>query len=296
MTGSDAGRRIQAAAGARRASLKTGERTLRLERTRIMAVLNLTPDSFSDGGRFLSGSRVDVGRVRSEAEAMLAAGADILDIGGESTRPGSAPVSEPEELERVIPVLNALLELDTIVSVDTRKPAVARAALSAGCHLINDVGGLTSPAMLEAVAESDAGICIMHMQGEPTDMQADPRYEDVVAEVRQFLLGQLELARQSGIPDERICLDPGFGFGKTLEHNLALLRSLAELRIDGLPLLVGLSRKRMIGTLTGAGVDERMPGSVAAAVLAAERGADILRVHDVGETAQALAILEALRT
>lgn len=295
MNGHGAGRRAQAAAWTARASLKTGARTLNFERTRVMGVLNLTPDSFSDGGQFLSGSRVDTGRVRKEAEAMLAAGADILDIGGESTRPGATPVSETEELERVIPALRALMDLDTIVSVDTRKSVVARAALSTGCHLINDVGGLTSPAMLEAVAESDAGICIMHMQGGPSDMQADPSYADVVAEVRDFLLGQLKVARQAGIPDERICLDPGFGFGKTLEHNLALLKSLDELRIDGLPLLVGLSRKRMIGTLTGTDVDERMPGSIAAAVLAAERGADIVRVHDVAETAQALAILEAVR-
>ena len=260
-----------------------------------MGVLNLTPDSFSDGGRFLSGSRVDAARVRDEAEAMLAAGAHILDIGGESTRPGAAPVSEPDELDRVMPVLDALLALDAIVSVDTRKPAVARAAISAGCHLINDVGGLTEPAMLEAIAESDVGICIMHMQGEPTDMQADPRYSDVVAEVREFLATQLDHARHAGIADQRICLDPGFGFGKTLAHNLALLDALARLRVDGLPLLVGLSRKRMIGTLTGADVNERMPGSVAAAVLAAERGANIVRVHDVAETAQALSILEALR-
>jgi dihydropteroate synthase len=277
--------------------LQTGARTLTLERTRIMGVLNLTPDSFSDGGRFLSGrGGVDVGPVRREAEAMLRAGADVLDIGGESTRPGAAPVGESEELERVMPVLNSLLELDTIVSVDTRTPSVARAALAAGCHLINDVSGLTDDAMLQAVAESRAGVCIMHMQGQPGDMQVNPSYADVVAEVRQFLERQVERARSAGIEDARICLDPGFGFGKTLTHNLKLLRSLGDVRVDGLPLLVGLSRKRMIGALTGAEVDERMPGSVAAAVLAAERGANIVRVHDVAETAQALKILDAVRT
>ncbi len=276
-------------------TLQTGDRTLSLERTRIMGVLNLTPDSFSDGGRFLSGARLDVGRVRAAAEIMLEAGADLLDIGGESTRPGAAAVSEADELERVIPVLNSLRELDTIVSVDTRKPAVARAALDAGCHLINDVSGLTDAAMLDTVADSNAAVCIMHMQGQPGDMQDNPSYTDVVAEVRGFLQARVGAARSAGIADERICLDPGFGFGKTLDHNLALLRSLAELRVDGLPILVGLSRKRMIGTLTGAGVDERMPGSISAAVLAAERGADIVRVHDVAETAQALRILDAVQ-
>lgn len=282
-----------------RAALKTGARTLSLERTRIMAVLNLTPDSFSDGGRFIGNGgndRVNVDRVRAEARRMLAAGAHILDIGGESTRPGAEPVSDAAELERVLPVLDSLLELDTIISVDTRKPAVARAALAAGCHLINDVSGLTDDAMLEVLSGSDAGICIMHMKGQPGNMQANPTYDDVVVEVRDFLAGQVQRARAAGIEDERICLDPGFGFGKTLAHNLALLRSLATLSVDGLPLLVGLSRKRMIGSLTGAGMDERMPGSVAAAVLAAQRGANIVRVHDVAETAQALRVLEALRT
>jgi dihydropteroate synthase len=295
LIGPDADHHAASAAAGAAATLQTGARTLTFERTRIMGVLNLTPDSFSDGGRFLSGSRIDLVRVRAEAEAMLRAGADILDIGGESTRPGAAAVGEADELGRVMPVLNSLLELDTMVSVDTRKAGVAKAALAAGCHLINDVSGLTDEKMLEAVAESDAAVCIMHMQGEPQDMQANPSYTDVVAEVRGFLEEQVELARAAGIADSRLCLDPGFGFGKTLDHNLALLRSLGELRVDGLPLLVGLSRKRMIGALTGTEVDARMPASVAAAVLAAERGANIVRVHDVAETAQALKILEALR-
>lgn len=260
-----------------------------------MGVLNLTPDSFSDGGRFGGDDRIDAARVRVEAEAMLAAGADILDLGGESTRPGAQPVSEEEELGRVMPILESLLDLDTMISVDTRKPAVARAALAAGCHLINDVGGLTDPAMLEALADSDAAVCIMHMQGSPGTMQSNPSYEDVVAEVRTFLEQRLAGARAAGIDRDRVCLDPGFGFGKTLAHNLSLLRALRALRVDDRPILVGLSRKRMIGDLTGAAVDARMPGSITAAVLAAERGADIVRVHDVAETVQALEMLEAVR-
>jgi dihydropteroate synthase len=271
-------------------------RILTFERTRVMGVLNLTPDSFSDGGRFVhSRGAVEMSRVRAEAEAMLAAGADILDLGGESTRPGAVPVDEAEELDRVIPVLESLLDLDTMISVDTRKPRVAQAALKAGCHLINDVSGLTDPAMLTAIAATDAGVCIMHMQGDPETMQVDPSYEDVLADVRRFLVDRLAAARAAGIDDDRICLDPGFGFGKTLEDNLALLQALPALRLDDRPLLAGLSRKRMIGTLTGAPVDARMPGSIAAAVLAAERGADLVRVHDVAETVQALAVLEAVR-
>ncbi len=259
-----------------------------------MGVLNLTPDSFSDGGRFGGDGGIDTGRVRAEAEAMLAAGADILDLGGESTRPGAATVDVAEELARVIPILESLRDLDTMISVDTRKPDVARAALAAGCHLINDVCGLRDPDMLEAVAESDAAVCVMHMQGEPGSMQSNPSYVDVVAEVRGFLEQRYAAARAAGIRKDRICLDPGFGFGKTLAHNLALLKALPALRTDGRPILVGLSRKRMIGDLTGAAVDARMPGSIVAAVIAATRGADIVRVHDVAETVQALSVLEAV--
>lgn len=277
-------------------TLRCGDRCLDLGRTRVMGVLNITPDSFSDGGRFRAAGRYDAGAIRAAAEVMVADGADLLDVGGESTRPGARPVSVSEEIDRVIPVLECLAGLDTIISVDTRKADVARAALAAGCHMINDVTGLADDAMLDVVAASDAGVCIMHMLGEPRTMQHNPDYADVVAEVRTSLAGKVVRARAAGIEDDRICTDPGFGFGKTLVHNLSLLGSLAALRIDDLPLLVGLSRKRMIGTLTGRPVTERMAGSVAAAVLAAERGADIVRVHDVAATVDGLRILEAVRT
>lgn len=271
-------------------------RSLDLERTRVMGVLNVTPDSFSDGGRFRSPAGVDLDAVRASAETMLAAGADIIDVGGESTRPGAVPVPLAEELDRVIPVVECLAGLDTIVSVDTRKPEVARAALAAGCHMINDVSGLAHPAMLAVLADSRAAVCIMHMRGEPGTMQDDPVYADVVGEVRGVLRERVDRARAAGIDDNRLCIDPGFGFGKTLAHNLALLGRLESLRVDDLPLLVGLSRKGMIGALTGRTVDERLAGSVTAAVLAAERGADIVRVHDVAATMDGLKVLEAVMT
>lgn len=226
---------------------------------------------------------------------MIAAGADIIDVGGESTRPGAEPVPVQAELERVMPMVEMLLELDIIVSVDTSKPEVARAALTAGCHLINDVTGLKNAELLAVVADSQAAVCIMHMQGEPRTMQAAPVYQDVCLEVRDFLSERVARARQAGIADSRLCLDPGFGFGKTLEHNLSLLTGLESIRVAGLPVLVGLSRKRMIGTLTGAPVEARTAGSVAAALLAAERGADLVRVHDVPETVQALRVLASVR-
>lgn len=269
-------------------------RLLSLKHARVMGVLNMTPDSFSDGGRFARGA-ASLDEVCRAAEAMVAAGAGLLDVGGESTRPGAAPVSAALELERVLPVVERLKELDTIISVDTRKAEVAAAALRAGCHMINDVSGLADPAMLGVVAGSGAALCIMHMQGNPESMQQDPRYADVVAEVRAMLADRISRARLAGMADDRLCIDPGFGFGKTLAHNLALFSGLEALRIDGLPILVGVSRKRMIGDLTGAPVSGRLAGSVAAAVLAAERGADIVRVHDVAETVDALKVLEAVR-
>ncbi len=259
-----------------------------------MGVLNITPDSFSDGGRFARGA-ASLGEVCRVAEAMVDAGAAILDVGGESTRPGAASVSAGEELDRVMPVAERLLGLDTLISVDTRKSEVAAVALAAGCHMVNDVSGLADPAMPDVVSRSGAALCVMHMQGSPETMQRNPRYDDVVAEVRAVLTERVGRARCAGIPDDRLCIDPGFGFGKTLAHNLALFTALEDLRVDDLPILVGVSRKRMIGDLTGAPVRARLAGSLAAAVLAAERGADIVRVHDVAETVEALKVLEALR-
>jgi len=266
---------------------------LDLRVTRIMGVLNVTPDSFSDGGRLWRDDR-DLSAFRAAAEMMLAAGAAILDVGGESTRPGADPVDEAEECRRVIPVIEALSGLDTIVSVDTRKPGVARRAAAAGARLLNDVSGFRDPAMIEVLADTGLAGCIMHMQGEPRTMQAEPRYGDVVAEVRNFFEERVAACRAAGVAENRLVLDPGFGFGKTLAHNLALLRDLEALRVGGLPILVGLSRKRMIGTITGRDMPDRLVGSVAAALLAAERGADIVRVHDVAETADALRMLQAL--
>jgi len=273
--------------------LHCGSRRLDLSRPRIMGVINVTPDSFSDGGRLHHGTP-DLPRILELAESMIADGAAILDVGGESTRPGALAVSDDEQCRRVIPVVERLVELDTIVSVDTSNPAVAARALAAGAHLINDVTGGRSPAMLEVVAGSGAALCLMHMQGEPRTMQMAPAYRDVVAEVRQFLAARVNDCRAAGIADARLLLDPGFGFGKTLEHNLALLRDLGALRIDGLPILVGLSRKAMIGAITGRSVERRAVGSAVAALLAAQRGANVVRVHDVAETADALNLLAAV--
>ncbi len=265
---------------------------LDLTRPRIMGILNVTPDSFSDGGRF---DRLDA--ALRHAEAMCAAGADIIDIGGESTRPGAAPVSEAEELERVIPVIEAIRrDLEVPISIDTSKPAVMRAAVAAGATLINDVNALRAPGALEAAVEAGVPVCLMHMQGEPRTMQQAPHYDDVVAEVRDFLLARAEACVAAGIPRHAILLDPGFGFGKTLAHNLALLRELPALTATGYPVLVGISRKSMLGRLTGREVDQRLAAGLAAAVLALEGGARILRVHDVPETRDALRVWEAVRT
>jgi dihydropteroate synthase len=215
-------------------------------------------------------------------------------VGGESTRPGAERVSEAEETRRVMPVLERLLELDTILSLDTSRAALAARAISAGVHLINDVTGARSPDMVAAVADSNAALCVMHMQGEPRDMQVAPAYADVVGEVRGFLSRQVARCRRAGIADHRLLVDPGFGFGKTLEHNLALLRNLQALRIDELALLVGLSRKGMIGSITGRDVTRRAAGSAAAALLAVQRGADVVRAHDAAETADALRMLAAV--
>jgi len=273
-------------------SVRCGSRTLDLVAPAIMGVLNVTPDSFSDGGRLWRGAP-DLGAVRAAAEAMIAAGAAVLDVGGESTRPGAVAVDALEECRRVIPVIEALVDLDIVVSADTRKPEVARRAIAAGACLINDVGGFSDPAMLEVLAQSDAGGCIMHMRGEPRTMQDAPDYQDVVGEVRAFFVDRVAACAAAGVVSERLLLDPGIGFGKTLEHNLALLRNLELLRIGAMPLLVGVSRKRMIGAITGRELPDRLVGSVVAALLAVQRGADLVRVHDVAETADALRMLGA---
>lgn len=262
-----------------------------MSRPRVMGVLNVTPDSFSDGGDCFG-----VEPALRRAERMVEEGADILDIGGESTRPGAMPVSAREEIDRVVPVIEALAPRVSLpISIDTGKPEVMRAAVAAGAGMINDVRALRGPGALEAVAEAGVPLCLMHMQGEPQTMQAAPAYGDVVSEVRDFLRHRVAVCLDAGIPPERLLLDPGFGFGKTLVHNLALLAGLTELCDLGFPVLVGLSRKAMIGALTGREVHERLAGSLAAAVLAVERGACLVRTHDVAPTVDALRVAWAAR-
>jgi dihydropteroate synthase len=246
-----------------------------------MGVVNITPDSFSDGGRHFS-ARLAVAHARKLAKE----GADLIDIGGESTRPGAKPVSEDEELGRVMPVLEAIADL--CVSVDTRRPAVMKAALAAGASMINDVDALSAPGALEAVAASSCAVCLMHKKGEPATMQQDPHYDDVLGEVKAFLKERVSAAQAAGIEAARIVVDPGFGFGKTAEHNLNLLKNLSK--ISDLPILAGLSRKSTLGKLTGRPVEERLAGSLAMALLALQRGATILRVHDVRETRDVIAV------
>lgn len=254
-----------------------------------MGIVNLTDDSFSGDG---FGS--DSARAIAHGQRLLKEGAELLDLGGESSRPGAAPISAQQEMDRVLPVLEGLLECGVPLSVDTAKTEVMKAVLAAGADMINDIGGLEAPGALTAIADSQAAICLMHMQGEPRTMQQEPRYEDVVAEVGEYLARRVVAAQAVGIPLVRMVVDPGFGFGKTLAHNLALLRHLDELRVSGLPLLAGLSRKSMLGMITGRAAPERVFASVAAALLAAQRGAAILRVHDVAATRDALAVLNAL--
>jgi len=263
---------------------------LRIDRPLVMGILNVTPDSFSDGGRYLN---EDAAFAR--AERMVDEGADIIDVGGESTRPGSSPVGVEEELSRVVPVVKRIAaSLDVPVSVDTMKPEVARAAMGAGAAIINDVAGLRDPAMIAAVRDTGAAAVVMHMRGRPATMQVEvteSSYGDVVADVMWYLQGRIEAAEAAGVPRERLIVDPGLGFGKTLEHNVELLRRCRELRGLSLPVLVGASRKGFIGRLTGADAPDRLGGSVGAAVIAAANGARVVRVHDVRETAQALRLL-----
>lgn len=252
----------------------------------VMGILNVTPDSFSDGGRYQG-----LEFALSHAEEMIRDGATMIDIGGESTRPGSPSVPVAEELARVMPALYALRTLDCALSVDTCKPEVMREAIIAGADMINDINGFRAPGAIEAVRDSDCGLCVMHMQATPQTMQQAPAYVDVVREVIDFLRERVDTLERAGIARERICLDPGFGFGKTVEHNYALLRQLGRIRDElGLPVLAGLSRKSMVGTVTGRPVEGRLAGSIGGALAAVAHGARIVRVHDVAETVDALKV------
>jgi dihydropteroate synthase len=270
-----------------RGVLRCGEFLLPLDRPLLMGVVNVTPDSFSDGGKFL-----DPQAAISHGRRLIEEGADILDIGGESSRPGARAVAEDEELRRVLPVLKALK--DVPVSVDTRRPSVMRAVLAEGASMINDIEALAAPGALDAVADTDCAVCLMHKKGDPATMQNAPSYGDVVLEVRDFLLARVSACQIAGIEKDRITIDPGFGFGKTVAHNFTLLKRLAELAALGAPVVAGWSRKSTLGAVAGRPVEERLAASVAAALLAVQHGATILRVHDVRETRDALAVMQAL--
>ena len=271
-------------------TLDCGGRALGLDRTRICAVINVTPDSFSDGGR-----HPDPASAVAHGMAMVAQGADMLDVGGESTRPGSAPVSVDEEIARVIPVIKALVAaVDVPISVDTSRPEVMRAAVAAGAGLINDVRALQVDGAIEAAADLGVPVCLMHMQGEPGTMQDDPHYDDVLAEVHRFLAERIFACELSGIARHRVLVDPGFGFGKNLGHNMTLLAGLKRFANLGIGTMVGLSRKSCLGEITGRATNERQAASAAAALIAAQRGATIVRVHDVAATRDALAVWQAV--
>lgn len=268
-----------------------GRHTLSLNQPRVMGIVNVTPDSFSDGGQYSQTSLAV-----AHALSLVAQGADILDIGGESTRPNATPVSLDEELSRVVPVIEALTkQVNVPISIDTYKPAVMQAALAAGASIVNDVRALQEEGALAIVAHSQAGVCLMHMQGTPQTMQLNPSYQDVVSDVRAFLAQRLQACRDAGIDASRIVLDPGFGFGKTREHNIRLIQQLEALHSLGQPLLVGLSRKSVLGQVTGNDVDARLHASVAAAVISAMKGASIVRVHDVKATVEALKVVAAIQ-
>lgn len=255
----------------------------------VMGILNVTPDSFSDGGRFQS---LELALTR--AEQMIAEGVDIIDIGGESSRPGAPPLPLDEELRRVLPVIYALRDCGKPLSIDTYKPEVMREAIAAGADMINDINGFRATGALSAVKEGDCGLCIMHMQNDPQSMQVKPQYQNVIEEVKSFLHERVAAMDEEGIARNRLSIDPGFGFGKTLEHNLALLKNIGQLHADlGLPLLAGLSRKSMVGAITGKPVEQRLAGSIAAALAAVAHGAHIVRVHDVAETVDALKVWHA---
>jgi dihydropteroate synthase len=268
--------------------IQAGRFSLSLDTPLVMGIVNVTPDSFSDGGMFLSHEAAI-----SHALRLAEEGADILDIGGESTRPGAAPASLQEELDRVMPVIEALASGDTPLSIDTQKPAVMAEAIRAGVAMVNDVNALRAAGAVEVCAASGVAVCLMHMQGEPRTMQSNPAYVDVVAEVRTFLQERVEACVDAGVARDRIVIDPGFGFGKTLEHNVTLIRELRQFATLGLPVLAGLSRKSMYKALLGRDTADRLVPSVVAALVAVQHGASILRVHDVRETCDALRVWEA---
>ena len=270
--------------------LRCGSFRFDLATTRVMGILNVTPDSFADGARYF----FDPARALDHARHMAADGADLIDIGGESTRPGASAVTEAEELSRVIPLVEKLAAEGLAVSVDTRKPAVMRAAISAGAVMINDVSALRTDGAIEACASGSVGICLMHMQGEPATMQEAPHYRNVVGEVRAFLAARATACVDAGIARECIVVDPGFGFGKTLAHNLALIRGLSDIAAEGFPILAGVSRKSMLAALAPRAVEDRLAASLAAMLAAVRRGASIVRVHDVRETVDALKVWAAV--
>ena len=269
--------------------LRCGRYTLTFERPLIMGIVNQTPDSFSGDGL-----GTDTERAIAHARRQVEAGADLLDLGAESSRPGAIPASQQEELDRLLPVLEALKDCPVPISVDTYKPEVMRAAIEHGASMINDIYGFRWPGAVEAVAGSDCALCVMHMQGEPLTMQRAPHYDDVVAEVMGFLGERVQRLNEAGVARDRLVIDPGFGFGKTLDHNVDMLRRFSEFCAVGLPLLAGMSRKSMLGAITGRAVDQRLSASVVAAVIAVQRGAGIVRVHDVAETRDALAVYRAV--
>ena len=275
--------------------LECAGRRLDLSRPVVMGIINVTPDSFSDGATLYRGSNLDIERAMTRAREMVASGAAILDIGGESTRPGASPVSVNEEMDRVLPLVARIAaELETVISVDTSTPALMREAANAGAGLLNDVRALTREGALEAAAAANLPICLMHMQGEPGSMQVAPHYDDVVEDVCEYLQSRIASCERQGIARNRLLLDPGFGFGKSVTHNLKLLRELPRLAAIGLPLVVSLSRKSLIGKLLGREVGQRLPASLALAVLAAQRGAAVIRTHDVAATVDAVSMLMAL--
>lgn len=270
--------------------LRLGVRILDLDQPRVMGILNVTPDSFSDGGKYF-----DRDAALRHAETMLASGASIIDVGGESTRPGAATVSAREEADRVVPVIESIArQLDIAISVDTSKPSVMRAAVAAGATLINDIYALRQAGALEAAAELGVAVCLMHMQGTPATMQENPHYKNVAGDIVEFLKDRMAACHAAGITAGRLLVDPGFGFGKTDRQNLELLHNLRQLSRLGPPLLVGLSRKRLLGSLTGRSTEQRVSAGLAAAVMAVERGARIVRTHDVAETIDALRVAQAV--